>query len=159
MIMPNRAHAALSPWEGQNALDAAVLAYTNISLLRQQVKPTARIHGIFSGQDWAVNVIPDNATMSWVKFGNPRGTWSKTIAGIRWVVRGPTLAEAKETFKRVKPCFEYAVFMVYSEVIGVTQILTRAAALASNCEVKIDVHHFGYDLRQNAALGKHPRQK
>jgi len=41
------AHAALSPWEGQNALDAAVLAYTNISLLRQQVKPSHRIHGVF----------------------------------------------------------------------------------------------------------------
>lgn len=62
--MSSRAHAALSPLEGQNALDAAVLAYTNISLLRQQVKPTARIHGIFSGQDWAANIIPDNATMS-----------------------------------------------------------------------------------------------
>lgn len=50
-----RAHAALSPWQGKNALDAAVAAYTNISLLRQQVKPSHRIHGVFEGQDWAVN--------------------------------------------------------------------------------------------------------
>ena len=49
------AHAALSPWEGQNALDAAVLAYTNISVLRQQLKPTHRVHGIFEGKDWAPN--------------------------------------------------------------------------------------------------------
>ena len=34
------AHAAAYPWEGINALDAAVMAYTNISLLRQQMKPT-----------------------------------------------------------------------------------------------------------------------
>jgi hypothetical protein len=49
------AHAALSPWEGQNALDAAVLAYNSIAVLRQQVKPTHRIHGIFMGKDWAPN--------------------------------------------------------------------------------------------------------
>jgi hypothetical protein len=51
------AHAALSPWEGQNALDAAVLAYTNIGLLRQQIKPTHRVHGVFGGQDWAPNSL------------------------------------------------------------------------------------------------------
>lgn len=44
-----RAHAALAPWEGRNALDAAVLAYTNISALRQQLNPTHRVHGIIQG--------------------------------------------------------------------------------------------------------------
>lgn len=34
------AHAAAFPWEGRNALDAAVMAYNSISLLRQQMKPT-----------------------------------------------------------------------------------------------------------------------
>lgn len=50
-----RAHAALSPWEGKNALDAAVLGYNNISALRQQLRPTHRVHGIFEGKDWAPN--------------------------------------------------------------------------------------------------------
>lgn len=49
------AHAGLSPWEGKNTLDAAVLAYTNIGLLRQQIKPTHRVHGVFGGKDWAPN--------------------------------------------------------------------------------------------------------
>ena len=38
-------HAAGSPWDGINALDAAVMAYQAISNLRQQCKPTWRIHG------------------------------------------------------------------------------------------------------------------
>lgn len=38
-------HAAAYPWEGLNALDAAVLAYNNLSVLRQQMKPTWRVHG------------------------------------------------------------------------------------------------------------------
>ncbi|KAN0094687.1 hypothetical protein V8E55_002974 [Tylopilus felleus] len=83
------AHAGLSPWEGQNALDAAVLAYTNIGLLRQQVKPTHRMHGVFAGQDWAPNIIPDNARMN-------------------WYVRAPTTKEMLETAARVKKCFEAA---------------------------------------------------
>jgi hypothetical protein len=40
-------HAAGFPWEGVNALDAAVMAYTSISCLRQQMKPDWRIHGDF----------------------------------------------------------------------------------------------------------------
>jgi metal-dependent amidase/aminoacylase/carboxypeptidase family protein len=36
------AHAAGIPWEGINALDAMVLAYNNIGLLRQQILPTNR---------------------------------------------------------------------------------------------------------------------
>ncbi|KAL4917666.1 hypothetical protein BDW62DRAFT_218015 [Aspergillus aurantiobrunneus] len=40
------AHAAAAPWEGINALDAIVAAYVNISLLRQQILPSQRIHGL-----------------------------------------------------------------------------------------------------------------
>ncbi|OAX43727.1 hypothetical protein K503DRAFT_765585 [Rhizopogon vinicolor AM-OR11-026] len=46
------AHTGLNPWEGQNALDAAVLAYNNVSLLRQQIKPTHRVQGVFEGKYW-----------------------------------------------------------------------------------------------------------
>ncbi|KAG1737477.1 uncharacterized protein EDB91DRAFT_1140061 [Suillus paluster] len=81
------AHAGLSPWEGQNALDAAVLAYNNVSLLRQQIKPTHRVHGIFEGKDWAPNIIPDHAIM-------------------QWLVRAPTTSEMEDTRKRVISCFE-----------------------------------------------------
>ncbi|KAJ7481495.1 hypothetical protein FB451DRAFT_1236201 [Mycena latifolia] len=83
------AHAALSPWEGKNALDAAVLGYNNISALRQQLRPTHRVHGIFEGKDWAPNIIPD---------------YSKFIC----YVRAPTRAEQQQTMKRVIPCFEAA---------------------------------------------------
>ncbi|KAG7224186.1 hypothetical protein INR49_019921, partial [Caranx melampygus] len=43
-------HAAAYPWEGVNALDAAVLAYNNISVLRQQLKPEWRLHGAEKAQ-------------------------------------------------------------------------------------------------------------
>ena len=49
------AHAAYAPWEGQNALDAAFLAYSGISVLRQQIKPTHRVQGVFSGSEYETN--------------------------------------------------------------------------------------------------------
>ncbi|XP_061479302.1 xaa-Arg dipeptidase-like [Rhineura floridana] len=51
-------HAAAYLWEGVNALDAAVLAYNNLSVLRQQIKPTWRLHGIIKRGGEKPNVIP-----------------------------------------------------------------------------------------------------
>ncbi|XP_028728593.1 peptidase M20 domain-containing protein 2 [Peromyscus leucopus] len=51
-------HAAAYPWEGVNALDAAVLAYNNLSALRQQMKPTWRLHGIIKNGGVKPNIIP-----------------------------------------------------------------------------------------------------
>ncbi|KAJ7721024.1 aminoacylase 1-like protein 2 [Mycena metata] len=108
------AHAALSPWEGRNALDAAVLGYNNISALRQQLKPTHRVHGIFEGKDWAPNIIPD---------------YAKFIC----YVRAPTRAEQKETMKRVLPCFEAAALATGCtskiKVMGTTYDLRQNKAL------------------------------
>ena len=52
-------HAASSPEKGLNALDAIVLAYNNISALRQQLPSHVRIHGIIEKGGDAPNVIPD----------------------------------------------------------------------------------------------------
>lgn len=41
-------HASAYPWEGVNALDAAVVAYSNMSVLRQQLRPDWRVHGEFA---------------------------------------------------------------------------------------------------------------
>jgi len=60
------AHASAAPWEGQNALDAAFLAYSAVSVLRQQIKPNYRVHGIVKGRDWAPNIVPDYAAMDWI---------------------------------------------------------------------------------------------
>ncbi|GCB79590.1 peptidase M20 domain-containing protein 2-like [Scyliorhinus torazame] len=51
-------HAAGYPWEGINALDAAVLAYTNLSALRQQLKPDWKLHGIIKHGGVKPNIIP-----------------------------------------------------------------------------------------------------
>jgi amidohydrolase len=52
------AHAAARPEAGLNALDAMVAAFVNTGLLRQQIRDSARIHGIITQGGQAVNVIP-----------------------------------------------------------------------------------------------------
>ncbi|KAG8216049.1 hypothetical protein J3R82DRAFT_8048 [Butyriboletus roseoflavus] len=91
------AHAGLSPWEGKNALDAAVLAYTNIGLLRQQIKPTHRVHGVFGGKDWAPNDLLTNTVE-------------------RWFVRAPLTKEVHDTAARVKACFQAAAIATGTNV-------------------------------------------
>jgi metal-dependent amidase/aminoacylase/carboxypeptidase family protein len=56
------AHAASSPWEGENTLDALVLAHSAIGLARQQLRPSDRIHGIIKEGGQAVNIIPEFAS-------------------------------------------------------------------------------------------------
>ncbi|TPX36292.1 hypothetical protein SmJEL517_g01420 [Synchytrium microbalum] len=59
------AHGAAAPWEGINALDAIVTAYTSISNLRQQTLPTNRIHGVIHEGGAAPNVIPNYTRGEW----------------------------------------------------------------------------------------------
>ena len=54
-------HASSAPHMGRNALDALVLAYMNISAMRQQLPPDVRVHGIITKGGEAPNIIPDLA--------------------------------------------------------------------------------------------------
>jgi amidohydrolase len=55
------AHAASAPWHGRNALDALVLAYQAIGLLRQQLQPGSVVSFVMDGAAAATNVIPATA--------------------------------------------------------------------------------------------------
>lgn len=83
------AHAAGEPWNGVNALDAAVSAYTNVGLLRQQMEPDERVHGVIEVGGTVPNVITDYTRMN-------------------WNVRSPTIDRADKLLGRVKSCLEAA---------------------------------------------------
>ncbi|KAJ7066559.1 hypothetical protein C8F01DRAFT_706971 [Mycena amicta] len=92
------AHAGAAPWEGRNALDAAFLAYGSISVLRQQMRPDHRVHGIIQGnEEWLPNVIPDYVAM-------------------QWLVRAPEASDLAAFVERVKKCFEAAALATSCEM-------------------------------------------
>ena len=81
------AHASAMPFAGVNALDALVTAYQSIAQLRQHIKQSERIHGIFNEAGLAPNIVPDHAV----------GTFYVRAEN------GLALAELKS---RVQNCFE-----------------------------------------------------
>jgi len=81
------AHAAAFPWKGANALDAAVLGYMNVAALRQHIRPTERVHGIFTEAGDKPNIVPDHTAA-------------------QWYVRSPTLRSLEPLKARVFACLE-----------------------------------------------------
>ena len=83
------AHSAASPAVGRNALDAAVQAYANVAMLRQQIPDAERVHGIITDGGAAANVIPAHTEMA-------------------WMVRAQTAERLDELAAKVIACFEAA---------------------------------------------------
>jgi len=83
------AHAAGAPWEGVNALDALIAAFTNVSLARQQLRPTDRVHGVITDGGLKPNIIPDRASAE-------------------FYVRAFDMDQLEEVKEKILPCFEAA---------------------------------------------------
>ncbi|RVU28209.1 M20 family peptidase [Streptomyces antnestii] len=81
------AHAAAYPEQGVNAADAFTVAQVAIGLLRQQLPPTVRVHGVMTNGGEAPNAIP-----------------ARTEG--RWYVRAASLDQLTETEDKVWRCFE-----------------------------------------------------
>ena len=90
-------HAAIAPWDGVNALDAVCLSYNAISMLRQQMRPTERIHGVFREAGTRPNVTPANCC-------------------VEYYVRSETRAGAAKLWERVLKCFEGAALATGCEM-------------------------------------------
>ncbi|XP_078698235.1 peptidase M20 domain-containing protein 2-like isoform X2 [Branchiostoma floridae x Branchiostoma belcheri] len=59
-------HPAYQTWQGTNALDAAVLCYSNISVLRQQMRPHHQVHGIILDGGTHPDVIPTETKLEFM---------------------------------------------------------------------------------------------
>jgi amidohydrolase len=81
------AHAAAYPEQGVNAADAFTIAQVAVGLLRQQLPPSVRVHGVMTNGGEVPNGIP-----------------ARTEG--RWYVRAESLAELSATEERVWRCFE-----------------------------------------------------
>ncbi|GIY15292.1 peptidase M20 domain-containing protein 2 [Caerostris extrusa] len=91
------AHAGACPWEGRNALDAAVTCYQSIAQLRQHIKPSWRIQAIITKGGTVTNVIPSHTTM-------------------QVSLRTPTRGERSQLQTRVEACLTSAASATGCEV-------------------------------------------
>jgi metal-dependent amidase/aminoacylase/carboxypeptidase family protein len=83
------AHASTDPWEGRNALDACVNTFNAVAMLRQQMRPDCRIHGVISYGGAAGNIIHERAVAD-------------------FNVRGPSLEAMWSLHARAVACAEAA---------------------------------------------------
>lgn len=122
------AHAAAYPEAGVNAADAFTVAQVAIGLLRQQLPPSARVHGVVTHAGDAPNAIPEQSSG-------------------RWYVRAETLEELAELEPRVLRAFEAGALATGCEL----QIEPESKPYA---EFRTDQAALG-DYRANAlALGR-----
>ncbi len=82
-------HASADPWAGINALDACIQTFNAISMLRQQMRPDCRIHGIITHGGAAANIIPEYAAAT-------------------FYVRAPRIDGMWDLYRRVVACAEGA---------------------------------------------------
>lgn len=62
------AHAAFDPWNGRSALDAAEFFTSGINSLREHVKPSVRMHYVYTKTGDVPNVIPEEASVwLWIR--------------------------------------------------------------------------------------------
>ncbi|MGH2316794.1 M20 family metallopeptidase [Planococcus sp. SE5232] len=86
------AHAAGSPEEGINALDAVLQLFNSINALRQQLPSDARVHGIITHGGDAPNIIPEYASARFYIRGDSWKKTSDTARKIRAIAEGAALA-------------------------------------------------------------------
>lgn len=81
------AHAAAYPERGVNAADAFTVAQVALGLLRQQLPPSVRVHGLVTRGGEAPNAIPERTEG-------------------RWYVRAESMEELEATEEKVWRCFQ-----------------------------------------------------
>lgn len=81
------AHAASHPWDGINALDAALVAMTAINALREHIRPDSRVHGIIVDGGQAANIVPE-------------------YCKVQYYIRSTTKSYNTILTKRIKKCAE-----------------------------------------------------
>lgn len=91
------AHPSLNPHEGRNAADALTVAQVALGLLRQQLPPQWRVHGVTTSAGSAPNAIPDRATAE-------------------YEIRAEAAEDLRELRERVEACFRAGALATGCEV-------------------------------------------
>ncbi len=90
------AHASADPWNGRSALDAIEMMDFGVNLMREHVKPTARIHYVITHGGDAPNVVPEYAKVWYYVRGTNRENVDRYYNWILKIAEGAALATRTE---------------------------------------------------------------
>lgn len=131
-------HAGATPEHAINALDAAFVAYSAISALRQQLPPGIKVHGIINGSDqWSPNGMCSlsRGLQRYHDDLTPPSAVIPSSAEMIYGMRAESASALAELIPRVLRCFE-------------------GAATATGCSYTLEQKHLYLDLRQCAPLAE-----
>jgi amidohydrolase len=83
------AHASSWPWRGANALNAVIQLFVSLDLMRQQLRPDARVHGVITRGGEQANIIPE-------------------YTSAEFYLRALDTAQCRELLRRFEACAEGA---------------------------------------------------
>ena len=86
------AHAASTPHEGINALDAVIQLFNSLNALRQHLKSDVRIHGIISEGGAAPNIVPEKAVARFYFRASQRSYLNEVVQKAKAAAEGAALA-------------------------------------------------------------------
>ena len=89
-------HAASAPWEGRNALNGLQLFFHAVDMLRQHVRPEARMHGIVYDGGAVPNIVPERAVGRFYFRAPKRAYLDEIIKKVHNCARGAALARAAD---------------------------------------------------------------
>jgi amidohydrolase len=86
------AHASGDPEQGINALDAFVLAYNGISMLRQHIKEGARLHGFLKEGGTAPNIVPERTSGEFLVRARDEAYMQELVQKVKNIFQAAALA-------------------------------------------------------------------
>jgi amidohydrolase len=86
------AHAAGSPHQGINALDAASIFLHAVALVRQHVPEEVRMHGLITRCGEAVNIIPEFSEVRYLMRANSRQVLDTVVEKVRACIQAGAIA-------------------------------------------------------------------
>jgi aminobenzoyl-glutamate utilization protein B len=96
------AHAAYDPWNGRSAVDGLELFTHGVNLMREHIKPTARMHYVITDGGDVPNVVPENAKV-WIWLRDlEMPAVEEMLTRVRKIAEGAALAADVQSTVRVK---------------------------------------------------------
>ena len=89
-------HAAMSPWQGRNALNGLQLFFHAVDMFRQHVRPDVRMHGIVHYGGAAPNIVPDRAVGRFYFRASKRAYLDKIMEQVWKCAQGAAMATNTE---------------------------------------------------------------
>ncbi len=146
------AHGAYDPWNGRSALDAVEIMNYSANLMREHIKPTARIHYVMPRAGEAPNVVPAYAKVWYYVRDENR---ENVEASYEWLTQiAEAAALATQTTHKItlltgvheillnRPLQEAAQFNL--EYVGAPQFSEEDHAFARELQETLGIEQLGY---------------